>query len=129
MAWPVRALTGHSGVWGTVAIDATPVRAHRSAAGAKGGAFAQAIGTSRGGRTSKLHALTDEDGRPRVLLVSAGNINDMTMAQALIAAAGRFGSKADEMVHPRPARPGPDAAPGSNLDRQDNVRPIWLMRG
>jgi transposase len=34
--------------------------------------------------------VTDEDGRPRVLLLSAGNINDMTMAAALIAAAGRF---------------------------------------
>jgi transposase len=30
-------LTGHSGIWGTVAIDATHVKAHRSAAGAKGG--------------------------------------------------------------------------------------------
>lgn len=30
-------------------------------------------------------------GRPRVLMISAGNINDMSMAQALIdAAAGRF---------------------------------------
>lgn len=56
----------------------------------KRGAFAQAIGTSRGGRTSKLHGLTDEAGRPRVLLISAGNINDMTMAAALIEAAGPF---------------------------------------
>ena len=31
------ALSGHSGVWGTVAIDATHIKAHRSAAGAKGG--------------------------------------------------------------------------------------------
>jgi transposase len=31
------ALTGHSGVWGTVAIDATHIKAHRSAGGAKGG--------------------------------------------------------------------------------------------
>jgi transposase len=31
------ALTGHCGVWGTVAIDATHIKAHRSAAGAKGG--------------------------------------------------------------------------------------------
>ena len=30
-------LTGHSGVWGTVAIDATHIKAHRSAGGAKGG--------------------------------------------------------------------------------------------
>ena len=46
---------------------------------------------SRGGRTSKLHALTDPLGRPRLLMLSAGNINDMTMAADLIgAAAGRF---------------------------------------
>lgn len=32
-----QALTGHSGVWGTVSIDATHVKAHRSAGGAKGG--------------------------------------------------------------------------------------------
>ena len=57
----------------------------------KRGAFSQAIGASRGGRTSKLHGLTDEQGRPRILLISAGNINDVTMAKALIeAAAGRF---------------------------------------
>lgn len=31
------ALTGQSGVWGSVAIDATHIKAHRSAAGAKGG--------------------------------------------------------------------------------------------
>ena len=53
-------------------------------------AFAQAIGTSRGGRTTKLHGLTDGDGRPRVLLLSPGNITDMTMAPALIDAAGTF---------------------------------------
>lgn len=32
-----QALTGHSGVWSTVSIDATHVKAHRSASGAKGG--------------------------------------------------------------------------------------------
>jgi transposase len=53
--------------------------------------FAQAIGTSRGGRASKLHGLTDHAGRPRVLLISPGNASDMTMAPALIEAAqGRF---------------------------------------
>jgi hypothetical protein len=34
----VKALTGHTGIWtGDVAIDATSIKAHRSAAGAKGG--------------------------------------------------------------------------------------------
>ena len=31
------ALTGHSGVYGSVAIDSTHIKAHRSAAGGKGG--------------------------------------------------------------------------------------------
>jgi len=56
----------------------------------KRGAYAQAIGTSRGGRTNKLHALTDDRGRPRVLLLSAGNINEMIMAAELIQTAGPF---------------------------------------
>ncbi|MGN7998966.1 IS5 family transposase [Sphingomonas sp. 22176] len=84
------ALTGHSGVWGSVAIDSTSIKVHRSAAGAKGGP-SQGIGTSRGGRTSKIHGLTDPAGRPRILLISPGNTSDMTMAFALIEAArGRF---------------------------------------
>lgn len=33
----------------------------------------------------------DDRGRPRVLLLSAGNTNDITMAHALIEAAGSFG--------------------------------------
>lgn len=58
---------------------------------AQKGSFAQAIGISRGGRTSKLHGLTHAQGRPRLLMVSAGNVNDMTMAASLIEqASGRF---------------------------------------
>ena len=34
--------------------------------------------------------MTDGAGRPRLLLLSPGNVNDMSMAPALIAAAGRF---------------------------------------
>ena len=32
-----KALTGHSGIYSSAAIDSTSVKAHRSAAGAKGG--------------------------------------------------------------------------------------------
>jgi transposase len=56
--------------------------------GRKRGTFEEAIGRSRGGRTTKIHALTDAEGRPRVLLLSPGNINDIVLAPALIAAAG-----------------------------------------
>ena len=48
----------------------------------------QSAERSRGGRTTKLHGLVDDHGRPRVLLLSAGNINDISMAEALLAAAG-----------------------------------------
>jgi len=58
--------------------------------GRKRGAFLQAMGRSRGGRTTKVHGLVDERGKPRVLLLSAGNINDISMAHALIQAAGPF---------------------------------------
>lgn len=84
------ALTGHSGVFDGAAIAATHVKAHRSAAGRKRGAFAQAIGRSRGGRTTKIHGLVDMRGRPRVLRLSPGNINDISMAEALIETAGPF---------------------------------------
>ena len=36
------ALTGYSGAWGSVAIDFTSIKVHRSAAGAKGGPSAKA---------------------------------------------------------------------------------------
>ncbi|MFA7264415.1 MAG: IS5 family transposase [Caulobacter sp.] len=85
-----KALTGHSGIYSSAAIDSTSVKAHRSAAGAKGGPSFQSIGRSRGGRTTKIHGLVDDQGRPRVLLLSAGNTNDITMAQALVEAAGPF---------------------------------------
>ena len=71
-----------------VSIDATRVRGHRSAAGGKGGAFAQAIGRSRGGSTCKLHGLADAFGGPRVLLLSSGNSNDIALARAVVKAAG-----------------------------------------
>ena len=38
------ALTGHSGVYSSVAIDATHIKAHRSAAGGKGGPSAKRSG-------------------------------------------------------------------------------------
>ena len=56
----------------------------------KRGAFEQALGTSRGGRTSKLHAATDEIGRPRLILLTAGNASDAATAPALLAALGPF---------------------------------------
>jgi transposase len=43
------------------------------------------IGRSRGGLTTKVHALVDGAGRPLVLLVTAGNINDTVLFPQLMA--------------------------------------------
>lgn len=51
----------------------------------KGGAKNQAIGLSRGGQTTKIHALSDTLGRPVALKLSAGNVADIKMADALLA--------------------------------------------
>jgi transposase len=42
----------------------------------KRGAQQQAIGRSVGGRTTKIHLVTDAEGRPRVIQLTPGNTND-----------------------------------------------------
>ena len=51
----------------------------------KRGSQDQAIGRSRGGRTTKIHALVDEEGRPRALLLTGGNVADIKSAAPLLA--------------------------------------------
>ena len=54
-------------------------------------ARAQGIGPSRGGQTTKVHALTDVLDRPGVLLLTPGNSSDVTTAPAVLAlASGRI---------------------------------------
>ncbi|WP_407873352.1 IS5 family transposase [Paenibacillus melissococcoides] len=60
----------------SVTLDASIVRVHQHGAGAKGAKQFQAIGRSRGGLTSKIHAVVDGLGNPLRFEVTAGNIND-----------------------------------------------------
>jgi transposase len=55
--------------------------------GRKRGAFHHAIGRSRGGRTTKIHALTDDLGRPLSFLITPGNTHDLAGARELLATA------------------------------------------
>lgn len=48
-------------------------------------AKAQAIGRSRGGWTTKVHALTDVIGRPYALLLMPGYVADVKAAPELLA--------------------------------------------
>ena len=66
-----------------LARQGTPLRRRR-----KRGVFQEAIGRSRGGRTTKIHALTDTAGRPRVLMIAPGNLHDVMMAEELLSAIG-----------------------------------------
>ena len=54
------------------------------------GAKAQAIGVSRGGQTSKIHAVCDLLGRPVALALTAGHVSDIRAAELLTAEAIRF---------------------------------------
>jgi hypothetical protein len=44
----------------------------------KRGEWAQAVGRSRGGRTSKIHCLADDRGRPIAFALTPGNVADIS---------------------------------------------------
>ena len=69
-------------------IDSSIVKAHRAATGARG-ELAQDIGRSRGGRTSKVHAVVDESGRPRHLIITGGQVHDSQVMIDLLNGAGK----------------------------------------
>ena len=52
---------------------------------AEKGAHFQAIGVSRGGRSTKVHALTDRQGRPLAFLLTPGQAADCRAAEHLLA--------------------------------------------
>lgn len=64
--------------------DSSVIRAHQHAAGAKGGQEKQALGRSRGGFSTKLHAVVDALGYPILLKVTAGQTHDSVIAGELL---------------------------------------------
>lgn len=65
-------------------IDSTIVRAHQHSAGAPKKDQDQAIGLSRGGLSTKIHALVDALGNPLAFLLTAGQVHDLAGADALL---------------------------------------------
>ncbi|MBV9461134.1 MAG: IS5 family transposase, partial [Bradyrhizobium sp.] len=63
-------------------VNPTPSRGGRRKSGERG----QAIGRSRGGRTTKIHALCDGEGRLYALMLSGGQVHDIIGGRALLAA-------------------------------------------
>jgi transposase len=70
-------------------LDSTIMRAHQHSAGGRRGAKANAIGRSRGGRTSKLHVVVSADQRLLAYALSAGAAADVTLAPRLLRALPR----------------------------------------
>lgn len=64
-----------------VLIDSSALKVHRSASGGKGGARRR----SRGGRTTKIHALTDAHCRPIAFMLSGGQVSDCTAGAEFLA--------------------------------------------
>ena len=44
----------------------------------------QCIGVSRGGRSTKIHAVVDALGNPIEIMLTAGNVHDVTVAEKLL---------------------------------------------
>ncbi|MGN5374403.1 IS5 family transposase [Sphingomonas hankookensis] len=69
----------------TVMIDATYLKAHRTAASLRlKRGLGRLIGRTKGGLNTKLHALADANGRPLSFFMTAGQVSDYTGAAALL---------------------------------------------
>ncbi|PTD16784.1 IS5 family transposase [Sphingomonas fennica] len=70
----------------TVMIDATYLKAHRTASSlaVKKGNGGRLIGRTKGGMNTKLHAVTDTNGRPISFFMTAGQVSDYIGAAALL---------------------------------------------
>ena len=67
----------------TAMLDSTACKAQRFASGARGGGK-EDLGRSRGGLTTKIHALVDGLGRPLCFLLTPGQAADCRQARALL---------------------------------------------
>ena len=65
-------------------LDSSVVRAHQHAAGAESPVGDEALGRSRGGFSTKIHASVDENGCPHKVFLSGGQVHDSQYASNLL---------------------------------------------
>ena len=65
-------------------LDSTHVKVHRSGCNPAGGQKDQAMGRTKGGLNTKLHAVVDARGRPAALLLGPGQEADIARAQEAV---------------------------------------------
>lgn len=77
-------LAANDGPPDTMMIDATHLKAHRTASSlVKGGGLSRHIGRTKGGLNTKLHAVCDCEGRPIAMCLTAGQVSDHVGAKVL----------------------------------------------
>jgi transposase len=69
---------------GAIYLDSTFIKVQRSGLNAAGGRDLQAIGLTKGGWNTKLHAAVDGKGRPWALLLTGGNAADVSQATEVL---------------------------------------------
>jgi len=65
-------------------LDSTHVKLHRCASNPCGGQASQAMGRTKGGMNTKIHAVVDRLGQPIRLLLSAGHEADISHAKTMV---------------------------------------------
>jgi transposase len=103
-------------------FDSTSIRAHVSAAGAKGGGQNQALGRSRGGFGTKIHVKCDLDGLPLDFHLTGNEASDSRQFETLL--------DIGPDVTPRAAitDKGYDARSNRTAARQRGITPIIPYR-
>lgn len=66
------------------AVDATHIKVHQHGANPRGGQALHAIGRTKGGLNSKLHAVVDGKGRALALVLTAGQVHELRAAPQLL---------------------------------------------
>ena len=61
----------------TLFLDSSHIKAHQSALNPEGGREWQALGQTKGGWNTKVHAAVDRAGVPRTVFLSAGHVSDL----------------------------------------------------
>ena len=72
------------------AIDSTCIKVHKDGANPAGGQATQALGRTKGGLNTKLHAAVDGQGRPVSIVLTPGQAGDSPQAIGLLHDAGRW---------------------------------------
>lgn len=77
-------LNSRTGKSNMVMLDSTYIKTHRTAASLKADQFPRELGRSRGGLTTKIHLLCNNERRPLDFMITPGQTNDIRVAPVIV---------------------------------------------